>query len=49
MNDMISKTEMAESLTQFQKVHTSNSGTLGLVGRNLWHGFKSMDMEVVGK
>ena len=27
MNYMISKTEMAESLTQFQKVHTSNSGT----------------------
>ena len=38
--DMISKTEMAESLTQFQKVHTLNSGTLGLVGRNWWQGFK---------
>ena len=40
MNDMIRKTEMAESLTQFQKVHTSNSGSLGLVGRNWSQGFK---------
>ena len=40
MNDMISETEMSDSLTQFQKVRTPNSGTIGVVGRNWWRGFK---------
>ena len=36
MNDMISETEMLESLTEFQKVCTSNSQNYGLIGRNWW-------------
>ena len=40
MNDMISETEMLESLTEFQKVCTSNSQNYGLIGRNWWQGFK---------
>ena len=34
MNNMISDTEISDSLTQFQKVRTPNSGTIGVVGRN---------------
>ena len=32
MNDMISKTEMSETLTEFQKVHTLCPERYGLVG-----------------
>ena len=39
MNDLITETEMSESLTHFQKAHTSNSGSLGCVGKNWWQGF----------
>ena len=40
MNDLISETEMAESLTQFQKARTSTSSSYGSVGKNWWMGFK---------
>ena len=40
MNDMISETEMAEQLTEFKKICTSNSQKYSFVGRNWWHGFK---------
>jgi hypothetical protein len=40
MNDMISETEMSDRLTQFQKVRTPNSGTIDVVCRNWWQGFK---------
>ena len=41
MNDVISETEMSDSLKQFQKVRTPNSGTIVVVGRNWWQGFKT--------
>ena len=40
MNDMISKTEMAERLTDFQWVCTLNTNRYGVVGKNWWQGFK---------
>ena len=40
MNKMTSETEMAEQLTEFQKILTSNSQKLGFVSRNWWHGFR---------
>jgi hypothetical protein len=49
MNDMISKTEMSASLTEFQKVRTSNSQNYGLVGRNWWHGFKKRHATQTGQ
>ena len=50
MNDMISELEMSDSLTQFQKVCTPNSGTIGVVGRNWWQGFKKrQNSKIVSK
>ena len=40
MNDMISETEMSETLKEFQKVRTSSSLNFGSVGKNWWQGFK---------
>jgi hypothetical protein len=40
MNDLISETEMAESLTNFQKARTSSSESYGCVGKKWWRGFK---------
>ena len=44
MSDMISKTEMAESLTDFQRVHTMNSKRYEVISRNWWQGFKKQDV-----
>ena len=42
INDMISKTEISDSLREFQKVRTLSTETerYGLVGKNWWQGFK---------
>ena len=48
MNDMISETEMSESVKQFQNVRTSTSESLGLVGINWWWGFKKRHASQIG-
>ena len=40
IHDLISETEMSESLTHFQKSRTSNSGSFGCIDKNWWPGFK---------
>jgi hypothetical protein len=47
MNDMISKTEMAEQLTNFQRARTLTSNRLGIVGKNWWQGFKKRHASLI--
>ena len=47
MNDMISDTEMAERLTDFQRVRTLNTNRYGIVGKNWWQGFKKRHSSLI--
>ena len=47
MNDLISETEMAESLANFQKACTSSSESYGSVGKKWWHGFKKRHISLI--
>ncbi len=47
MNDMISKTEMEEQLTNFQRARTMTSSRFGTVGKNWWQGFKKRHASLI--
>jgi hypothetical protein len=40
INDMMSETEISDSLREFQKVRTLSTERYGLVDKNWWQGFK---------